>query len=165
MKPESTVSYVSNGAKISNPRILNTLGKQVNVLLPMQAYYYCYDVLITQLSYEVRCGMLIKTVNGLELGGIATHPKNQGLVSVKENTRFVVKFQFKTQLNPGAYFLNAGVVARGSNGESYLDRLIDAYLFKIMPYKNQLSTGYVNFSAQKEDSRDMHLLSGLTYLK
>lgn len=146
LKPKSTVSYISNGAKISNFRILNRAGRKVNVLLPMQEYQYCYDVLMTQPSHQIRCGMLIKTVKGLELGGMVTHPVGDGLKFAEANSSLSVRFKFRACLGAGNYFLNAGVLGQKDEMETYLARIIDTLIFRIMPDKGMTTTSHVAFS-------------------
>lgn len=147
LKPKSTVQYVSNGAEIHNLRILNLDGEQVNVLLPMEEYEYCYDVLITQRSHKVRCGMLIKTIQGVGLGGMVTHPSSRGVDCVPANSHLSVKFKFRTCLRPNSYFLNAGVLGCRDEAETYLDRVIDAIMFRVLPVQNATTTtGHIDFS-------------------
>lgn len=143
---KSVVSYSSSSAKIKNPRILNLAGQKVNVLLPGKLYQYCYTVTIIEAVKRVRCGMLLKTIRGLELGGITTHHRGNGLDFLESGTELSVRFEFCARLNAGTYFLNAGVLGFQNDQEVYLDRLIDAVIFRIAPAKDRLTTGYVDFS-------------------
>jgi lipopolysaccharide transport system ATP-binding protein len=47
-------------------------------------------------------------------------------------------------LAPGTYFLNAGVLGRLAEGETYLDRRIDVAMFRVMPDAQRLGTGLVD---------------------
>lgn len=147
LKPKSTIEYLSKGARISNIRILNRKGKPVNILRSNREYIYTYDVTIEQSVSKVRCGMLIKTVSGIELGGQVTHPKGQGIVYLSEGTTLKVTFRFYTLLGQGSYFLNAGVVGwiEGKE-EDYLHRIVDAAMFQVEPEPNRVTSGYVDFS-------------------
>lgn len=147
LKPQSTVEYVANGAEIINPRILNAAGEQVNILHPRQTYEYHYRVLITKPARKVRCGMLIKTVKGIELGGMTTHPLPEGgLDQVYPGMQLKVKFQFRPLLNPGTYFVNAGISGWISDQREYLHRMIDILMFRIEPQSERTTTGLVDFS-------------------
>lgn len=149
LKPKSTIDYVQQGATISNPRILNQAGKQVNILKSGRWYIYTYDVTITKLATKIRCGMLIKTTNGTQLGGIVTHPRGKGLEQVNAGTVLQVRFKFHATLNPGAYFLNAGVSGRLEGEDIHLHRLLDAVMFKIEPMPDQVVNGYIDFSSHR----------------
>lgn len=147
LKPQSTVAYAPNGAKITNPRILNMAGEQVNILQSRQTYEYHYDVLITQPATKVRCGMLIKTVKGIELGGMTTHRlPEEGLEHVYPGMCLKAKFQFRTLLNPGTYFINAGVSGWVSDKREHLHRILDVIMFRIEPQTERTITGLVDFS-------------------
>lgn len=149
LKPQSTVEYISRGAKISNIRILTQKGKPVNILKPNKQYIYEYEVRISQPVINVRCGMLIKTIKGIELGGIVTHPKGKGIEYLEAGTVLKVVFHFRTLLNSGAYFLNAGIVGTLDGEEGYLHRIIDAFMFRIEPDENKFFSGYIDFSDGK----------------
>ncbi|MEM8805758.1 MAG: ABC transporter ATP-binding protein [Cyanobacteria bacterium P01_G01_bin.38] len=147
LKPQSTVEYVTQGARIVNPRILNAAGEQVNILQPRQTYQYCYEVLITQSAHKVCCGMLIKTIKGVELGGITTHPlPNGGIDQVHPGMQLKVTFQFKTWLNPGTYLINAGASGWIGDKREHLHRILDAIMFRIAPHSDRTRSGPIDFS-------------------
>lgn len=56
-----------------------------------------------------------------------------------------VEFNFECNLNPGTYFLNSGVMGVVAGSETYLHRLLDACLFRVLPVSNNLTTGVVDF--------------------
>ena len=53
-------------------------------------------------------------------------------------------------LEPGVYFLNAGVMAASADGEIYLDRVLDVAMVRIMPNTGRLATGMIDFDVQPE---------------
>ena len=57
-----------------------------------------------------------------------------------------VEFRFACALNPGTYFLNAGVVGSVGEEESFLHRLLDACMFRVLPLDGNTSTGIVDFN-------------------
>lgn len=147
LKPQSTVEYFRKAAEISNARILNLKGKPVNILRPDYKYKYEYDVVMTRGAYNVRCGMMLKTISGVELGGLVTHPAGEGIDYIRPGTSFTVSFEFSTCLNPGTYFLNAGIVGWLDGQEEYLHRILDAVMLRIEPIPDWAITGYINFSS------------------
>jgi lipopolysaccharide transport system ATP-binding protein len=147
LMPESTVEYERRGAYIENPRILASDGTQVNVLRAGRTYTYTYDVTFLAPAYAVRFGMLIKLATGFELGGQASHPEGEGIESIEAGSKARVRFSFQTLLVPGAYFLNAGVVASLDGAEGYLHRILDAVMFRVQAEERGRTTGTVDLGA------------------
>jgi lipopolysaccharide transport system ATP-binding protein len=142
----SRVEYESRGATISNVRITTQGGKQVNVLRSDGRYYYEYAVQFDRDVWNVGFGMLIKTTQGLDLGGGATDfSPARILKKAVAGSRYRVRFDVRWTLNPGVYFLNAGVTGSADGAAAYSHRVLDAMAFRIMPKSDQLATGWVNF--------------------
>ncbi|SDP58555.1 ABC transporter ATP-binding protein [Desulforhopalus singaporensis] len=151
LTPTSTIAYESSGAVISEPKIKTIDGKQVNNLVRGKKYHYCYRVKFTRDAGFVRFGMLIKTKSGVELGGAASAPgKSMALESVQAGDEFDIAFEFGCALNPGTYFLNAGVMGELdlSGNEISMHRLLDAAMFKVLPDSGRTSTGIVDFGSR-----------------
>ncbi|MDO8459334.1 MAG: ABC transporter ATP-binding protein [Burkholderiaceae bacterium] len=140
--PLSTVAYPSQGAEILTPQILSLSGEPANLLCRGQEYQYVYDVNFKQPVKNVRCSMLIKTPDGLELGGLTSMLQDAG-GSTAIGVEHRQTFRFRCNLLPGTYFLNAGVV--GADG-SYLHRIIDAVMFSVVPEPECSGTGTIDFS-------------------
>ena len=130
---QSTVVYESQGAVIKDPHITSLGGEKVNILLRGEEYIYTYMVHFDQDSYNVRFGMLIKTVSGLELGGLVSQPTTNAISFIPKDTIKKVVFTFKCAMLPGAYFLNAGVLGTVGGTETFLFRLIDAFMCRVQP--------------------------------
>lgn len=145
MLTQSSMRYVSRGATIEDPHIETLKGRRVNVLRRGQEYVYSYRVSVQHVAAAVRFGMMIKTLTGFELGGAVSAPHGMSELIVEQGQSFVVRFRFRAELAPGTYFMNAGVTALEEEGETYLDRIVDALMFKVMPDPYRLSTGAVDF--------------------
>jgi len=89
--------------------------------------------------------MLIKTVSGYELGGAASHREGQEMPFVAAGSLVNVEFEFSSALLPGTYFVNAGVLGRIGDNNVYLDRVIDAVMFKVLVDTESRATGIVDF--------------------
>lgn len=142
--PKSTIRYEPMGATIGQPWIETVGGRQVNVLAPGKKYVYAYAVTFDVDACGVRFGMLIKNTTGLSLGGCVTAPDPTDGVAVKAGREYLVRFQFHTSLAPGTYFVNAGVTASEGEGERYLDRVMDAVMFRIAPDNGRVATGMMD---------------------
>lgn len=146
LKPVSTIAYESYGAVIQDPAIYTLDGERVNNLTRGKTYRYRYRVVFNRPASYVNFGMLIKTTSGLELGGATSASSNRtSLPYVITGSSFLVEFEFVCRLNAGVYFLNAGVLGDLNGSETYLHRLIDAAMFRVMTETDSCANGFVNF--------------------
>jgi lipopolysaccharide transport system ATP-binding protein len=92
--------------------------------------------------------MLIKTISGFELGGSSLNAAAQSVPYIKAGTTVSVNFRFKCMLNPGVYFLNAGVVGMVDHDLTYLDRCVDVAMFRVQPCPESQSNGIVDLQIE-----------------
>ncbi len=144
---KSTVSYESRGALIKNPRIINIDGTKVNILRRGREYFYKYDVNFLDHAFKVRLGMMIKTVSGIEIGGLTSHSSDSGINNIERETLLTAEFRFCCNLTPGIYFMNCGVMGVVEGEETFLHRLVDAAIFRIQPEIELTCTGIVDFGS------------------
>lgn len=149
LQSRSVISYESHGALIHSLEIQEMGGRKVNCLQRGREYRYRYRVDFYQKAAAVRFGMMIKTLAGVELGGATSAGQLQDSIArVREGSKLQVEFVFRCNLNPGTYFLNAGVAGMAGEGETYLHRLVDGCLFRVLPVMNNKSTGNVDFNCR-----------------
>lgn len=144
MMSKSVVDYERRGACIEDPHIETLDGRRVNVLATGRTYVYTYGVDIDQTLARVRCGMMIRSMTGVEVGGAASSIPQAAIPLVPAGEKLVARFSFRCLLHPGVYFLSAGVLAAIGEGEEYVDRRIDAVMFRVMPSLTRLATGFVD---------------------
>ena len=128
-------------------------GRKVNVLSPGRTYVYAYKVRLERSLARVRCGMMVRSLTGIEVAGAASMLQQGALPVVDSGTTLDVRFTFRCLLHPGVYFLNAGVLAAVREGEEYVDRRIDAFMFRVMPSSSRLATGFVDLLEGKPEVR------------
>ena len=150
--PESKISYEPNGAIISNPIIESTVGKMVNILIRGDEYLFSYEADFLEDAHNVRFGMLLKTLSGLEIFGMVSHIQNASIPLIKQGHKYKQSFRFKCNLMPGSYFLNAGVLGKQNNQEVFLHRVVDLALFKVQDEANSLVSGIVDLSCKAFNS-------------
>lgn len=145
--PVSTVRYASRGVEITEPSVTTLSGEQINNLCRGRTYRYCYTARFSEAAANVRFGMLIKTVAGVSLGGASSAASAATAIAlVPAGTVYAVEFQFVCRLNVGTYFLDCGVLGKGDEGEeTFLHRLLDAVMFRILPDVGNTSTEAVDF--------------------
>jgi lipopolysaccharide transport system ATP-binding protein len=148
LKPKSTTWYEQNGALIENPLLLTMEDEQVNSLVRGEYYQYSYEVTFTDNTFNVRFGMLIKTVSGFELGGHGKYSVNEHTEYFPAGTKTTIRFRFKCALLAGTYFLNAGVVGIVNKEEFFLHRGIDVAMFEVQKEAELGSTGIIDFSVE-----------------
>ncbi|SFS07912.1 lipopolysaccharide transport system ATP-binding protein [Dyella sp. OK004] len=147
---QSMLRFETHGAVIEDPHIQTPAGLRVNVLKPGGEFFYTYTVRFDRAAVAVTFGMLIKTISGVELGGATSATPVDAIDVVESGAAVHVKFKFRCLLAPGTYFLNAGVRGRVDNEETFLDRIIDAALFRVPPDSGRLATGFVDFHVRPD---------------
>ncbi len=148
LKPKSTVCYIERGARISEPKIFTLDGEQVNNLIRRETYIYSYEVEFFESFTNVRFGMLIKSMSGVELGGGVSAPAGEGMAFVPRGTKIYVEWEFECLFLPGIYFMNAGVLAMVREEEIYLHRRLDTVAFRVQQEEGLTVTAMVDVRRQ-----------------
>jgi lipopolysaccharide transport system ATP-binding protein len=94
--------------------------------------------------------MLIKTIKGIEISGFSAPFTDNEKHLFKEGTCWQVKFAFTCRLNPGVYFLNAGVLSRENGEDTFLDRWLDAAMFRVRYKRDACVTASVDLVDNSE---------------
>ncbi len=144
--PTHTLAYEPRGADIRNPKLLTLDGRQVNNVAGRHDYVYTYEVEFHRAATDLRFGMLIKTVSGLELGGASFPAIVRDVTGVDQDQCVTVRFRFSCCLNPGVYFLNAGVSGTVDGQFTYLARGIDIAMFRVLPRTDSFASEIVDLS-------------------
>ncbi|WJI17535.1 ABC transporter ATP-binding protein [Pseudoxanthomonas winnipegensis] len=146
----SMVELVPRGARIENVRILNEARAPVNVLSPGQYYYVAYTVKFLDEGRNVNLGMMIKSIEGIELFGMTSNAVGDAFDAMPKGTACQVEFKFKNLFLPGTYFLNVGCHGIDKEGEpGFLHRILDAYMFKVeSTASSRLVRGYYDLSEE-----------------
>jgi len=150
LTPKNTISYIPRGATIQNPHLETLDGRMVNHITGRHDYVYTYDVLFDRTATNVRFGMLIKTVSGLELGGASFTAIAQKIRTINAGSTVAVRFKFRCLLNPGVYFLNAGVSGTVGDNFTYLARGIDIAMFRVQPETDSFASGILDLLIEPE---------------
>ncbi len=125
--------YPEAGARIKDPCLCNQRGQKVNNLRRGHVYYYTFEVMVSAPLNQVRFGGVIKTPAGVEIAGMISHRDSERIPRVEAGAHYRVRFQFRCDLLPGAYFMNAGALAIDGKGVEYFaHRLVDACMFRVL---------------------------------
>lgn len=145
--PSSTIEYESHGPLIDVPYILTQGGRQVNGLIRGRKYRYCYRVKFERAAACVRFGMSIKSTTGFTLAGaLSAHDLKSAISTVAEGAVVDVEFLFDCNLNPGVYFMNAGVFGLINGAELVLHRRAEIVAFRVLPVNKNIETEIVSLS-------------------
>ena len=143
--PSTTLAYASRGARILVPAVSTLEGVRVNVLVRGQRYQYRYQVAFDVGGNQVRFGMLIKTLSGVQLSGAVSAASIQASIPwVATGQTQEVVFEFECLMNPGTYFLSCGVLGLVEDEECFLHRIVDAVAVRVLPQAGNVSTELVS---------------------
>jgi len=158
---KSMSEWVPRGARILNARILNAENEQVNILTPRREYRFEYDVEFDEVCFGVNRCMLIKSVSGIEIGGVMSHPLTEGTEIIEAGEKITASFRFRAIMNAGTYFFNAGLIANIDGERTYLHRVIDILMFRIDPVPDTRATGYIDLRDRLDSSTAIKRLEAL----
>lgn len=147
LKPSSTIEYASHGPLIDIPCIMSLDGRKVNGLIRGRRYRYCYRVKFEEAASSVRFGMSIKSTTGVSLAGALTaYDLKSAITTVSKGSFVEVEFLFDCNLNPGVYFMNAGVFGLIDGTENVLHRLAEINAFRVLPVNENVETEMVSLA-------------------
>jgi lipopolysaccharide transport system ATP-binding protein len=143
------VIYERKGIEIIDPHITLENGTRVNVLVKNRNYLYKYKIKTLEDVSFVRFSMVIKILNGTELGGfISSHSPYSGIAQIGKGKEYEVAFKFKSCLNSGVYIMNSGVRGIVTQEEEFLSRMLDAVMFRVLPEDEPRATCFVDFGIE-----------------
>jgi len=132
LSTESRVEYEPHGGTISDVRLMDISGRDVNVLKTGERYTFGYRVTYSEAIELPRYGMLLKTKRGLNLAGaVACEWAEQGRTP-QAGESVEVRFAFDCHLRPGHYFLNCGATCQQDGQEIFVHRILDVMQCKVV---------------------------------
>jgi len=108
-------------------------GEKVNALITNERYRYCYKLKFKDDFEDIDYGMQIIT----EKGVLITGSKNEHSIAyVKNDDILQVKWEFNCLMHEGIYYTNVAVNHPIDGNREYINRIIDAVVFKVLPSDN-----------------------------
>ncbi|MCB0208251.1 MAG: ABC transporter ATP-binding protein [Anaerolineae bacterium] len=141
MPQTNTVVYGNGDAEIVDYGLYNEQDQQVNVVVMGQRYKWIYTVQFNRDAEDVHFGIMLKTVDGLNVTGIASFREKLVFKNIAADTVMEITFAFTLNLIPGTYFLNMGVGGRVDDENTYLDRRVDVCMIRVLPRDSRESYG------------------------
>lgn len=142
----NAVCYDSNGALIESVKLCSVLGQQTNLLHSGERYRCSYVVLFTEDATHIRFAMLIKTLEGFDLGGAmsATSPAT-AIPNIAKGMKANVEFEFDCRLNPGKYHISVAVFGGTADIEFAMHGIRCASSFRVVGSPEHLAISSINF--------------------
>lgn len=142
MPKVSEMVYGNGDAEIIDCAMYNEQGQRVNFLVVSRRYRWVYLVRFLRDAYDVQFGMMLKTVDGLDIAGIASKREHVYFEHIPACSLIEVSFSFRLNVPEGTYFLNVGVDGRDKDGNpTYLHRRVDVAMIRVLPRDTRSSAG------------------------
>jgi lipopolysaccharide transport system ATP-binding protein len=129
--PDSTIEYRNYDVQIDDISIKTLKGDKVNVLIMNEPYIYSYKVTFNISAEDVSFGMVFKATSGLILNAAASFEILDNIITVKKGEAFHISWKFVCTFLPNMYFTDVGVSAIVNDCRIYLNRVVDATVFKV----------------------------------
>ncbi len=148
--PKSTVEYRNYEVDIYDIKIYTLDYKPANALITNEEYIYFYRVKFHVDAKNVFLGMQIKTEKGLVISAASSRRINKYIAEARPGEIYRVEWKFKCFLHEGIYYTNAGVSTQKNGKIIFLNRIVDALVFKVQQTPNTLSAGLVHLDQKFE---------------
>jgi lipopolysaccharide transport system ATP-binding protein len=127
------VSYGNGDAAIEEAGFYALDGRRVNVVVAGRRYVWRYRAVFRADSLEVNFGMMLKTIDGVDVAGLSSDREFMTFPRVEAGTVMEVAFEFQLNVVPDTYLLNAGVGGVVGDNFTYLARRVDVQMIKVLP--------------------------------
>ncbi len=147
MLPETRISYAEKGAKITDVFLKDQAGKKVNIIRSGDTVSLHYTVLASADAEEARLGFQIKTIQGQDLGGSSVPLEEiHKSPAIKNGDEIHITFQLDMHLREGTFFVNCGCSGVVDGQRTFLHRIHDAIMFKVLPREGIRANGLVDLN-------------------
>jgi lipopolysaccharide transport system ATP-binding protein len=145
--PKSTVEYKNYEVLIEDIMIRTHDGEKVNALIMGDEYIYSYRVRFEEPFVDINFGMFFKTLKGAPIGGGIFPEADKYIPHVAKGDEYLVEWYFKCNFLPGDYFCNLGVLGKKNSSDpvTYVNRITDAFVFKVQLLDTKKYTGFFFF--------------------
>ena len=129
---KNKVEYDDTFLKIEDIHIETLGGTQVNALVTNERYVYCYKLTFLDDFYGVDFGMQIHNEKGIHISGC----KEEDSINFMSGTVVEVRWEFDCLMHMGIYYTSTGVNHMIDGKREYINRIVDALVFKVLPLEN-----------------------------
>ena len=143
--PKCASHYGGMEATILDAWTEDSVGNVTQDFCAGDSFFWCYRVLFNKDSDRVSFGMMVKTVEGLNLCSLNSKTLGLEPSSYKAGSLVLVRFDVSPKLGGGVYYLNCGVSSENHEGVHFLYRVVDAGVFNVKPVSEKVS-GLIDMS-------------------
>ena len=129
---KNSIEYDDSSLKIDNIHLETLDGREVNVLVTNERYAYCYRLSFLKSFDNVDFGMQIHN----EKGVLITGSKQDEKFDFYLNEVVEIRWEFDCLLHEGIYYTSTGVNHLIDGKREYINRIVDAMIFKVLPQEN-----------------------------
>lgn len=142
-KPKSTIEHKNFDVEIFDFQIKTLAGTKVNALVTNEEYIYTYKVKFDIDVENVVVTMAIHTEKGVYIGGSLAPGKKKFLKKIDKGEIYLIEWYFLCNLLCGNYYTTSAVRSFKNGNEIFLNRIVDALVFKVQKSKESNCTGTV----------------------
>ena len=159
LRPESTEIYPEHGARILDILITDSDGSTINVIPFNQDFFLSFHYETDQDLDDIMLACHIANHTGQRISGQSirlrrtdtpdrlTHPVD----TIPAGTRWSCCFGFRGGLWPGLYFIGGGIVQDGTNGKTFIHRVVDFKALKVLDSEASNVIGTCNLALRQPD--------------
>jgi len=129
---KNRMEYDASTLQITDIYIETLQGERVNALVTNHTYRLHYTLSFKASYTNVNFGMQIITEKGVLLSGT----KTDRTIDVQPEDKVSISWEFECLMHEGIYYINIGVNHPVENELIYINRVTDAYVFKVLPIEN-----------------------------
>lgn len=142
---KSILIYPSERAEIIDPHFTTLSGARVNVLISGEEYLYVYTVSFKDAAHQISLGMQIKDMHGTPITAASLHyDPSKVIEKIPPHSKLRVTWMFRCNLLTGHYFTNAGVSEVAHGEPTYITRIVDATIIKVISDEKSIVRGTVD---------------------
>ncbi len=141
--PKNKVEYDGSGLDIREICIKTMNGEKVNNILTGEYYHFCYKLIFKDDYVDVGFGMQIHTEKGVLVSACGSRMHDVLIKKVEEGGVYDVEWKFECLLLEGTYYINIGANHFRGAEIKYINRISDAFAFKVIMGDPRLYNGLV----------------------
>lgn len=142
--PSNTISYPQQGAEISEFKVFNANGEEVNVLVRGKDYRLVCRGTFIQDCRSVHFGIHFRLATGHGITGQRFPGAGESIAQVHSGRAFEVTYHFRMLLAPGCYFIGGGIWSQLE--PTCLHRVLDMAMIRVLPVDRDRAFGYFDAS-------------------
>lgn len=150
---QSRVEYKNSDLDITDIQIKTLDNITVNALVPDDEYILSYKVTFGENVSNVFSSILFKTEKGFRLGSDVAPSRNIYLEDVMAGSVFLFQWRFCCRLLSGNYYINIAIRANDNGAFTFLNRIEDALVFKVLDDPSLTCKGITHFNQVAQISR------------